>query len=95
VRLNSPSSHWGKELRHATAACVACMCIAVNDLPNKRGVTIGQSSFTRQKRDKGRTKSRRGFPGAGNPDLPFVYSLSLLCLIKDDCRTVTRASFGL
>jgi hypothetical protein len=87
--------HLGQELRHVTAACVTCLCIAGNDLPNKRGVIIGQPSFTRQRKDKEQTKSRRGFPGAGNPVLPFVYSLSLLCLIKDDWRTVTWAVFGL
>jgi hypothetical protein len=87
--------HWGQEQRHATAACITCMCIAINDLWNKKGVTIGQSFFTRQRRDKGWTKGRRGFPGAGNPFLPFVYSLPFLCLVKDDCRTVTWALFGL
>jgi hypothetical protein len=93
--VESPGSHWGQEPRHATAACVTCMCIATHDLRNKTGVTFGQSSFTRQRREKGQTKGRRGFLGARNPVLLFVYSLSLLCLVKDDCRSVTSALFGL
>ena len=73
-------SHWGQRPMHVEHKCNECMWFAGNNLPNKRCVTIQQLFFTRQRRDKGLTKGRRGFPDAGNPVLPFIYSLSILCL---------------
>ena len=84
----------------STSALNACALQVVT------GQTKPMSQFNNHSLlDKGRTKNRQRMDKGQDRIpctwetspalcLPFVYSLSLLCLVKNNCRTVTHLLFG-